>query len=536
MKRFLTILVLAISLVSTETMAQNWLNRIANDYRQRHQQRTPQRYNRQQTYQNRQPSLQQERANRQRLETQERGYQRQQSVRSNASSNFSASSNSQVSNMSQGNENVVALVVNGTGKTKDEAIQNALRSAIEQAYGTFVSSNTEVLNDELVKDDIVTVSFGNIANYKELSSSQLTGDHYEVSLRAVVSIDKLTSFAQSRGMSTELLGASYAMNVRLRELNKRNEDVALTNLRNELLEICKKGLYDYQLKTSEPQINGNVYLIELAVSLKKNENGRYFDELYDRTLSALSLSYDEYKDYQRTNSNCLQYGKYYLRNDYITHLKITDISTYGMTMFYIEDNLGNRIYVDDNASPQNGRVLMNSGYNEYSVVLSGNIPFKVLRGIDLHGNCRILLQYRLDQLEKLSQIRIVPTNKIPNAYRKLAYLDKKLDNKTISETDAVETEPIYVRPGYLEQKIGSTMRYPVLAAENGVFGTVKVSFVVKSDGTLNDIRIAKGVDPSLDKEALRVVNLLNDGGWIPAKQNGKNVDFKKTVELSFSLN
>lgn len=199
MKRFLTILVLAISLVSTETMAQNWLNRIANDYRQRHQQRTPQRYNRQQTYQNRQPSLQQERANRQRLETQERGYQRQQSVRSNASSNFSASSNSQVSNMSQGNENVVALVVNGTGKTKDEAIQNALRSAIEQAYGTFVSSNTEVLNDELVKDDIVTVSFGNIANYKELSSSQLTGDHYEVSLRAVVSIDKLTSFAQSRG-------------------------------------------------------------------------------------------------------------------------------------------------------------------------------------------------------------------------------------------------------------------------------------------------------------------------------------------------
>ena len=51
----------------------------------------------------------------------------------------------------------MTLVVYGTAESEDEAIKIALRSAIEQAFGTFVSANTEVLNDELVKDEIATM-------------------------------------------------------------------------------------------------------------------------------------------------------------------------------------------------------------------------------------------------------------------------------------------------------------------------------------------------------------------------------------------
>ena len=58
-------------------------------------------------------------------------------------------------------KNDVILTVSADGETKDEAIKMALRSAIEQAYGTFVSANTMLLNDELVKDEIVTISSGN---------------------------------------------------------------------------------------------------------------------------------------------------------------------------------------------------------------------------------------------------------------------------------------------------------------------------------------------------------------------------------------
>ena len=63
----------------------------------------------------------------------------------------------------------VTLVASGKASDSEKAITIALRSAIEQAYGTFVSANTTILNDELVKDEIVTISNGNIKSYEVLS-------------------------------------------------------------------------------------------------------------------------------------------------------------------------------------------------------------------------------------------------------------------------------------------------------------------------------------------------------------------------------
>lgn len=64
--------------------------------------------------------------------------------------------------------NTVTLVTSGSGANEDEATRNALRNAIEQAFGTFVSSNTTVVNDELVNDAIASVSSGNIIEYKQI--------------------------------------------------------------------------------------------------------------------------------------------------------------------------------------------------------------------------------------------------------------------------------------------------------------------------------------------------------------------------------
>ena len=68
-------------------------------------------------------------------------------------------------------EKTVTLTVSGQGKTQDEAKQVALRSAIEQAFGAFISSHTEVVNDNLVKDEIISVSNGNIQKYEIISES-----------------------------------------------------------------------------------------------------------------------------------------------------------------------------------------------------------------------------------------------------------------------------------------------------------------------------------------------------------------------------
>ena len=100
----------------------------------------------------------------------------------------------------------VTLVTSGTGSTKEEATKNALRSAIEQTFGTFVSANTAIVNEDLVKDEIVSISTGNIQSYQEVSCENMPNGEFDVTVKAVVSIGKLVSFAQNKGMTAELAG------------------------------------------------------------------------------------------------------------------------------------------------------------------------------------------------------------------------------------------------------------------------------------------------------------------------------------------
>lgn len=85
----------------------------------------------------------------------------------------------------------------------------------------------------------------------------------------------------------------------------------------------------------------------------------------------------------------------------------------------------------------------------------------------------------------------------------------------------------------LRKYIANAIKYPVIAQENGIQGKVYVQFVVGKDGSISDARIARGVDPSLDKEALRVVNGLPN--WKPGKQRGKPVRVSYTVPINFVL-
>ncbi len=85
----------------------------------------------------------------------------------------------------------------------------------------------------------------------------------------------------------------------------------------------------------------------------------------------------------------------------------------------------------------------------------------------------------------------------------------------------------------LRSWLSSHIKYPVIAQENGIQGKVYVTFVVGKDGSISNATVARGVDPSLDKEALRVVNELPK--WKPGKQRGKPVNVSYTVPINFVL-
>ena len=100
--------------------------------------------------------------------------------------------------------------------------------------------------------------------------------------------------------------------------------------------------------------------------------------------------------------------------------------------------------------------------------------------------------------------------------------------------DVVEEMPHF--PGgaaALQAFLSSNTKYPVVAQENGVQGRVIVSFVVERDGSITDVKVVRSVDPSLDREASRVVRSMPR--WSPGKQNGSAVRVKYTVPVVFRL-
>jgi len=82
--------------------------------------------------------------------------------------------------------------------------------------------------------------------------------------------------------------------------------------------------------------------------------------------------------------------------------------------------------------------------------------------------------------------------------------------------------------------LSSNIKYPVVAQENGIFGRVTCSFVVNIDGSIVDIEVIRGVDPSLDKEAMRVISTMPR--WTPGEQRGRPVRVRFTLPVQFRLN
>lgn len=101
--------------------------------------------------------------------------------------------------------------------------------------------------------------------------------------------------------------------------------------------------------------------------------------------------------------------------------------------------------------------------------------------------------------------------------------------------DMVEEMPSFPGgPAALMQFLQSNTHYPAVAQENGVQGRVTVSFVVEKDGSVTDVQVARSADPSLDKEAIRVVKSMPR--WTPGRQNGSTVRVKFNVPVTFRLN
>ena len=197
----------------------------------------------------------------------------------------------------------VTITASGSGATQEAAKQSALRSAIEQAYGAFISTKTEMLNDQVVADEMASVSAGNIKSYEILNEAQRPDGRWGVTLKATVSIDKLTSFVEAKGISIEVKGGMFALNIKQQLLNEQGEINAIMDMIG-LIHEPMQTAFDYTMKSSEPKsldAESKNWEIPLLVTATCNKNIDFCANYFKKTIAALSLSPSEVETYKSLN-------------------------------------------------------------------------------------------------------------------------------------------------------------------------------------------------------------------------------------------
>ena len=217
----------------------------------------------------------------------------------------------------------VTITASGSGKTLEDAQQSALRSATEQAFGAFISSKTEMFNDQVVADQIASVSSGNIKSFKVLNQDQLPDGRWGVTLKAIVSVDKLTSFVQAKGITIEVKGGMFALNIKQQLLNEQGEIKAIAEMVGLLHEPMQIS-FDYVIKSGDPKsldAESKNWEIPLEVTATCNKNIDFCANYFRKTLSALSLTTAEVATYKSLNKQVFPVSFYYIGQNIIFYLR-----------------------------------------------------------------------------------------------------------------------------------------------------------------------------------------------------------------------
>ena len=175
-------------------------------------------------------------------------------------------------------------------------------------------------------------------------------------------------------------------------------------------------------------------------------------------------------------------------------------------------------------------------------------------GIALALNARTVTDYVYDEPQKQvpvkkgkkastikmggQQVKVVEQPKAENTTKPVEVIQAKEVFTPVEQMpeffDVVEQMPEY--PGGMQELFGylaKNIKYPKDAEDQQIQGRVIATFIINKDGSISDAKVVKSVSPSLDEEALRVINGMPN--WKPGKQNGKVVNVKYTIPISFRL-
>ncbi len=166
-----------------------------------------------------------------------------------------------------------------------------------------------------------------------------------------------------------------------------------------------------------------------------------------------------------------------------------------------------------------------SGFDVSLILINNLKKYVVLKPEDKSKTKKLVEQYGPDAVNGV--IIITSRDQI---------MDNRVENDSFGNKvyDVIEQMPEF--PGgdaALLRFLSNNIKYPIVAAENHIQGTVICFFVVESDGSVSTVQVARGVDKLLDNEAVRVIKSMPN--WIPGKQKGVCVSVRYTLPIGFRL-
>ena len=151
-----------------------------------------------------------------------------------------------------------------------------------------------------------------------------------------------------------------------------------------------------------------------------------------------------------------------------------------------------------------------------------------------------LVVWMREEVQSMEEIMVVGMNTpSEEADKKVKYTEVKVEETEASQKEEVIFQVVEQMPefpggmGEAMKFLAKNIKYPASAQQAKIEGRVIVQFVVDKDGSISDVKIARGVSPDLDAEAMRVVSLMPK--WNPGKQRGKAVSVKYTMPIMFRL-
>lgn len=390
----------------------------------------------------------------------------------------------------QGVDREAKVVVIGHGKTLKEANQQGLRSAVEQAFGTFISSKTEIFNDQLMCDQVISVTSGNIKSFKPIYQDQAPDGSWVVSLEVVVSIDKLSSFMEAKGIAVEFKGNAFALNIKQQMLNEQSEYKAIQDLIGFLHEPLQVA-YDYDIASSDPvsvKNDSKLWKIELTVTPKLNANGVFCLKHLSKSLRSIGLTKKDQETYRNLKKTIYNFRfdtiSVYLRNKQSLVL-----------LESLSDNFGfyKRLFIVECGSPSGSIYHELDGFTD---VDRNKVSKNYIWERGYKNDYRYTIQYTLSEIEGLTGFKVKPLG-VRSEFKHGGYLiydnnghglvcamidlEKLPHNMSYSYEEAVAGSANYCIGGYCDWRLPTSeeieiirrfyVRYKVGGLNGGSYGS-----------------------------------------------------------------